>query len=219
MRYRDRVQSAIGLGDTSDAANPILDLRVEIPLVVDDGSGAVLSQLAPPVSGTWAIAATASDSEVRAPVVVATGTLDLVADACTEPGHYAATTSPSGWSLPPNVTAAQSGRYVITWSLVLTGAGFAQSTTAPFILFDGATLQGTVDGGNPWAVTFSAVDFSSIAVASSSEVVAALNAAFAGQSIPATIDRIAVPIPTFGEYIEKLKDQRDAELFTLRPEG
>ncbi len=32
------------------------------------------------------------------------------------------------------------------------------------------------------------------------------------------IDRIAVPVPTFGEYIEKLKDQRDAELFTLRPE-
>ncbi len=32
------------------------------------------------------------------------------------------------------------------------------------------------------------------------------------------IDRIAVPIPTFGEYIEKLKDQRDAELFVLRPE-
>ncbi len=33
------------------------------------------------------------------------------------------------------------------------------------------------------------------------------------------IERIAVPVPTFGEYIEKLKDQRDAELFTLRPEG
>jgi threonine-phosphate decarboxylase len=32
------------------------------------------------------------------------------------------------------------------------------------------------------------------------------------------IDRIAVPIPTFGEYIEKLKDHRDAELFALRPE-
>jgi threonine-phosphate decarboxylase len=31
-------------------------------------------------------------------------------------------------------------------------------------------------------------------------------------------DRIAVPIPTFGEYIEKLKDQRDAELFVLSPE-
>src|SRR5579862_5260846 len=31
------------------------------------------------------------------------------------------------------------------------------------------------------------------------------------------IDRIAVPIPTFGEYIEKLKDQRDAELFALNP--
>jgi threonine-phosphate decarboxylase len=29
------------------------------------------------------------------------------------------------------------------------------------------------------------------------------------------IDRIAVPIPTFGEYIEKLRDQRDAELFPL----
>jgi len=29
------------------------------------------------------------------------------------------------------------------------------------------------------------------------------------------IDRIAVPIPTFGEYIEKLRDQRDAELFVL----
>ncbi len=32
------------------------------------------------------------------------------------------------------------------------------------------------------------------------------------------IDRIAVPVPTFGEYIEKLKDQRDAELFALKPE-
>lgn len=32
------------------------------------------------------------------------------------------------------------------------------------------------------------------------------------------IGRIAVPIPTFGEYVEKLKDQRDAELFALRPE-
>ena len=32
------------------------------------------------------------------------------------------------------------------------------------------------------------------------------------------IDRIAVPVPTFGEYIEKLQDQRDAELYPLKPE-
>jgi len=32
------------------------------------------------------------------------------------------------------------------------------------------------------------------------------------------IDRIAVPVPTFGEYIEKLKDQRDGELYELKPE-
>jgi histidinol-phosphate/aromatic aminotransferase/cobyric acid decarboxylase-like protein len=31
------------------------------------------------------------------------------------------------------------------------------------------------------------------------------------------IDRIAVPIPTFGEYIEKMKDLRDAELYSLNP--
>jgi threonine-phosphate decarboxylase len=31
------------------------------------------------------------------------------------------------------------------------------------------------------------------------------------------IDRLAVPIPTFGEYIEKMKDQRDAELYSLDP--
>jgi len=31
------------------------------------------------------------------------------------------------------------------------------------------------------------------------------------------IDRLAVPIPTFGEYIEKMKDQRDAELYPLDP--
>jgi threonine-phosphate decarboxylase len=31
------------------------------------------------------------------------------------------------------------------------------------------------------------------------------------------IDRIAVPIPTFGEYIEKMHDQRDAELYSLDP--
>ncbi len=32
------------------------------------------------------------------------------------------------------------------------------------------------------------------------------------------IDRIAVPIPTFGEYIEKMKDARDAEVYALDPE-
>lgn len=32
------------------------------------------------------------------------------------------------------------------------------------------------------------------------------------------IDRMAVPIPTFGEYIEKMKDQRDADLYALDPE-
>jgi histidinol-phosphate/aromatic aminotransferase/cobyric acid decarboxylase-like protein len=32
------------------------------------------------------------------------------------------------------------------------------------------------------------------------------------------IDRIGVPIPTFGEYIEKLKDHREAELYALKPE-
>lgn len=31
------------------------------------------------------------------------------------------------------------------------------------------------------------------------------------------IDHIAIPIPTFGEYLEKLKDQRDAELYRLNP--
>jgi threonine-phosphate decarboxylase len=31
------------------------------------------------------------------------------------------------------------------------------------------------------------------------------------------IDRIAVPIPTFGEYIEKLNDLRDAEIYALDP--
>jgi threonine-phosphate decarboxylase len=33
------------------------------------------------------------------------------------------------------------------------------------------------------------------------------------------IDRMAVPIPTFGEYIEKMKDQRDAELYPLDPQS
>jgi threonine-phosphate decarboxylase len=32
------------------------------------------------------------------------------------------------------------------------------------------------------------------------------------------VDRLAVPIPTFGEYLEKLKDQRDAELYPLHPD-
>jgi threonine-phosphate decarboxylase len=32
------------------------------------------------------------------------------------------------------------------------------------------------------------------------------------------VDRIAIPVPTFGEYIEKLRDQRDAELFPLDPD-
>ncbi len=32
------------------------------------------------------------------------------------------------------------------------------------------------------------------------------------------IERVAVPVPTFGEYIEKLRDQRDAELYFLDPQ-
>jgi threonine-phosphate decarboxylase len=32
------------------------------------------------------------------------------------------------------------------------------------------------------------------------------------------LDRLAVPIPTFGEYIEKMRDQRDAELYSLDPD-
>ena len=32
------------------------------------------------------------------------------------------------------------------------------------------------------------------------------------------IDRIALPVPTFGEYIEKLKDQRDGEIYALDPD-
>jgi threonine-phosphate decarboxylase len=32
------------------------------------------------------------------------------------------------------------------------------------------------------------------------------------------IDQIAVPVPTFGEYIEKLRHQRDAELYRLDPD-
>jgi histidinol-phosphate/aromatic aminotransferase/cobyric acid decarboxylase-like protein len=32
------------------------------------------------------------------------------------------------------------------------------------------------------------------------------------------IDRVVVPIPTFGEYIEKLKDHRDAELYPTDPQ-
>ncbi len=33
----------------------------------------------------------------------------------------------------------------------------------------------------------------------------------------ALIDHMAIPVPTFGEYLEKLKDQRDAELYRLDP--
>ncbi len=42
------------------------------------------------------------------------------------------------------------------------------------------------------------------------ELIVAMNATL--------IDRIAVPVPTFGEYIEKLRQQRDAELYFLSPE-
>jgi threonine-phosphate decarboxylase len=42
------------------------------------------------------------------------------------------------------------------------------------------------------------------------ELIVAMNATL--------IDRIAVPVPTFGEYIEKLRQQRDAELYFLNPE-
>jgi histidinol-phosphate/aromatic aminotransferase/cobyric acid decarboxylase-like protein len=43
------------------------------------------------------------------------------------------------------------------------------------------------------------------------ELIVAMNATL--------IDHIAVPVPTFGEYIEKLRHSRDAELFFLKPEN
>ncbi len=43
------------------------------------------------------------------------------------------------------------------------------------------------------------------------ELIVAMNATL--------IDHIAVPIPTFGEYIEKLRQQRDAELYELKAES
>ena len=42
------------------------------------------------------------------------------------------------------------------------------------------------------------------------ELIVAMNATL--------IERIAVPVPTFGEYIEKLRQQRDAELYFLKAE-
>jgi threonine-phosphate decarboxylase len=43
-----------------------------------------------------------------------------------------------------------------------------------------------------------------------SELITLINTTF--------IDRVVVPIPTFGEYIEKLKDHRDAELYPTDPQ-
>ena len=33
------------------------------------------------------------------------------------------------------------------------------------------------------------------------------------------IERLAIPVPTFGEYLEKLRDQRDAEIYALDPDN
>lgn len=112
------MQNAIGSVDTSSATDPILDLWIQVPLVVDDGTGATLSQLAAPVSLAWSIASVSTETEGLAPAVVATGTVDLTADKVAGVvGHYAAATAPADWS------TSLPGRYAITWSFVLVLGG------------------------------------------------------------------------------------------------
>lgn len=112
------MQNALGPADSSSASNPILDVWVQYPVIVDDGTGATISVLGAPVAMSWAIQAITSDDQLGAPVTVASGTSNLTADKVPgAEGHYAATTSVSAWSPAP---AAQGfGRYQITWTISL----------------------------------------------------------------------------------------------------
>lgn len=127
------MQNAIGVADSSGAANPILDFWVQIPEVVDDGTGATVSQLAAPVSLAWAVASIGSETQQAAPLGVASGTVDLTADRVGGiVGHYAANTSPGAW------TSRNPGRYVITWTYQLTAGGPTLSTRREFDLVAGS---------------------------------------------------------------------------------
>jgi hypothetical protein len=142
------MQSAIGPLDTSNAANPILDLWIQIPLVVDDGSGATVSQLAAPVSIGWSIVTLATEARAQTPVQVASGTVDLTADRVPDAtvGHYAANTAPSGWTLPSS-HPLEYGRYAIVWSVVLVAGGPTVTVRREFDL---------IKGGAPPAIVGSA---------------------------------------------------------------
>lgn len=120
------MQRALGPNDSSSAANPILDLWVQVPLIVDDGTGAAVSQLAEPVSASWAIFAITSDAQAQSPVQVASGNVDLTTDMVNgQVGHYAATTQVSQWAMPgQGPPPLPFGRYQIVWTYtILVGQG------------------------------------------------------------------------------------------------
>jgi hypothetical protein len=111
------VQVAIGVNDTSSAANPLIDIWLQMATAVDDdNTGTVLSMLTDPEALSFVLQV---EEESGAMVTVQTHTCDVVNDQIADPltgslqpGHYAAAFSPATTTTP----IAPGSRCSITWS-------------------------------------------------------------------------------------------------------
>lgn len=114
------MQVAIGAGATSSAANPLIDIWLQMATTVDDdNTGTVLALLTDPESLSFTISV---EDESGALVEVFSHTSDVTADqildpltGAPQPGHYAAAFAVSAFSpaVPPG------SRCQITWSWVM----------------------------------------------------------------------------------------------------
>lgn len=129
------MQNAIGLNDQSSAASPLIDIWIQEPVVVDDGTGSTLSKLAAPFTLSFAIFDVSTEANQGAPVqVFGPHNVDLTNDAIGgKVGHYAAAFSVSGWSPVPT----QSGRFRIVWTYQLVNGGPSFTMTRDFDVLKG----------------------------------------------------------------------------------
>lgn len=133
------MQAAIGPNDVSSAANPLLDIWIQIPQVVDDGTGSVVSVLSAPASLSFSIFDISTEAKLQSPVLAfGPHLVDLIVDQVLDvagpgTGHYAAATSPTGWTVPPT----GSGRYQIVWTYTLAPGGPTYRMTRDFDVLQG----------------------------------------------------------------------------------
>lgn len=116
----------------------------------------------------------------------AIGTLNLLTAAAAASAGVV-TSGPQPFNLEPadDLDISINGGATVTATFNAAAASRVTANAEPFTLANGLTIQIAINGGSTLTKTFATSEFSNIAAATAEEVVAALNAFFAANGVPA----------------------------------